>query len=134
MSKPVPTGRELEILKALWRRGRATVREIHEALGSDGRETAYTTVLSLLQIMEQKGLVDHESSGKAYVYRARIERDRTLSALARGFLDSVFDGALGEYVARAIESRRLSEAEFTELEKMIADAKRQTQTPKRRRK
>lgn len=133
MSNPVPTGRELEILKVLWRRGRATVREIHEALGSGQRETAYTTVLSLLQIMEQKGLVDHEPSGKAYLYRARVERDSTLSALARGFLDSVFDGAMGEYVARAIQSRRLSEAELAELEGMIAEAKRQTHTAKRRR-
>lgn len=124
MSKPVPTGRELEILKVLWQRGRATVREIHETLRPVDGELAYTTVLSLLQIMEQKALVEHEQSGKAYLYRARVERDRTLGELARGFLDSVFDGAMGEYVARALDSRRTSAAELDELEQMIATAKR----------
>lgn len=124
MSKPVPTGRELEILKVLWQRGGATVREIHETLRPVDGQLAYTTVLSLLQIMEQKALVEHEQSGKAYLYRARVERDRTLGELARGFLDSVFDGAMGEYVARALDSRRTSAAELDELEQMIAAAKR----------
>lgn len=127
MTTPLPTGRELEILKILWQRGQATVREIHETLRPSDGSLAYTTVLSLLQIMEQKGLVEHEASGKAYLYRACVERDRTLGTLARGFLDSVFDGAMGEYVARALESRRPSAAELDELEQMIAAAKRMKQ-------
>lgn len=127
MPTPVPTGRELEILKVLWQRGQATVRDIHEALCPSDGSLAYTTVLSLLQIMEQKGLVEHEQSGKAYLYRACVERDRTLGTLARGFLDSVFDGAMSEYVARALESRRPSAAELDELERMIAEAKRTKQ-------
>ncbi len=124
MTTPVPTGRELEILKVLWQRGQATVREIHETLRPIDGSLAYTTVLSLLQIMEQKSLVEHEQSGKAYVYRATVERDHTLGTLARGFLDSVFDGAMGEYVARALDSRHTSAAELEELEQMIAAAKR----------
>ncbi len=73
----LPSDRELEALKVLWERGEATVREIAEAmnagaLNSGGQELAYTTVLSLLQVMEQKGLVDHRRDGKAYVYVPRV--------------------------------------------------------------
>src|SRR3954467_11886761 len=99
MSDVTPTGRELEALKVLWRRGRATVREIYGELRPRDGALAYTTALSLLQTMEQKGLVGHEAAGKAYVYFARAERARTVCKLAGGFLDRVFDGAVGEYVA-----------------------------------
>ncbi len=138
MPDVVPTGRELEALKMLWQRGKATVREIYQELKpSDGEgELAYTTVLSLLQTMEQKGLVGHESAGKAYLYFAVAQRDNTFRNLAGSFLDQVFDGALGEYVARALQSRRPSLAELEQIEKMIAEAKKRGRTraePKERR-
>lgn len=122
----MPTGRELEALKVLWALKRATVREVHEALVAQegSAELAYTTVLSLLQTMEQKGLVGHESEGKAYRYHARVKREAVFRGLARGFLERVFDGALGEYVARALESRSPSLAELEDLERRIAEAKR----------
>ena len=77
MADALPTGRELEALKMLWQRGKATVREIYQDLKpSHGEgELAYTTVLSLLQTMEQKGLVGHEPAGKAYLYFAVAQRD-----------------------------------------------------------
>ncbi|MFI5456243.1 MAG: BlaI/MecI/CopY family transcriptional regulator [Isosphaerales bacterium] len=126
MTDNVPTGRELEALKVLWARGKATVRELYQELKCrEGEgEVAYTTVLSLLQTMEQKGLVGHETAGKAYVYCPLVKRESTFRKLAAGFLDQVFDGALGEYVARALQSRRPSVQELEELERMIAMAKR----------
>src|SRR3954451_6404837 len=108
MSEALPTGRELEALKVLWARGKATVREIYGELRPRDGEMAYTTVLSLLQTMEQKGLVGHEATGKAYLYFAKVKRARVFRRLAGGFLDQVFDGALGEYVSRALQSRRPS--------------------------
>lgn len=125
MSEAVPTARELEALKVLWKRGRATVREIYQELKPRESELAYTTVLSLLQTMEQKGLAGHESAGKAYAYFAKVQSDAVYRELAGGFLDRVFDGAMSEYVARALQSRRPSVAELEELEAMIAEAKRQ---------
>src|SRR3954471_20802177 len=124
MSDVVPTSRELEALKVLWRRGRATVREVYGELEprESESELAYTTVLSLLQTMEQKGLVGHESAGKAYLYFSLTQRDTTFRSLAGCFLDQVFDGALGEYVARALQSRRPSLAELEQIEAMIAEA------------
>jgi len=118
-----PTDRELEALKVLWELGEATVREICAAMNSAGEKLAYTTVLSLLQVMEQKGLVKHRQEGKAYVYLPRIEREKTFRTLASGFLERVFDGALDEYLVHALESRRLSAAELDQLETMIAEAR-----------
>jgi BlaI family transcriptional regulator, penicillinase repressor len=127
MAQVVPTARELEALKVLWRLGKATVREIYRELKPRESELAYTTALSLLQTMEQKGLVGHESAGKAYAYHAKVRRDSVFRQLASGFLDQVFDGAMGEYVARALQSRKPSLKELEELEAMIADAKKRAQ-------
>jgi BlaI family penicillinase repressor len=123
MSDPQPTDRELEALKVLWERGESTVRDLVDALNQGGAELAYTTVLSLLQVMEQKGLVSHRRDGKAYVYKPLIERGRTFRDLAAGFLDRVFDGAVDEYLVHALESRKLKPAELDELEAMIAKAR-----------
>ena len=96
-----PPAASSKALKVLWVRGNATVREIFEEMRPAPwrGELAYTTVLSLLQTMEQKGLVGHESAGKAYLYFPLAQRDTTFRSLAGSFLDQVFDGALGEYVA-----------------------------------
>jgi BlaI family transcriptional regulator, penicillinase repressor len=131
MTDNVPTGRELEALKVLWARGKATVREIYQEMrpSSGDGDLAYTTVLSLLQTMEQKGLVGHESAGKAYAYFPLVQRESTFRKLAAGFLDQVFDGALGEYVARALQSRRPSLQELEDLERMIGEAKKKARGP-----
>jgi predicted transcriptional regulator len=125
MADMVPTARELEALKVLWDRGKpATVREIYQALKPEGEEPAYTTVLSLLQTMEQKGLVGRELVGKAHAYYPLVRKDATFRSLAGSFLERVFDGAVDQYLVRALESRPPSVQELEELEKMIAQAKR----------
>jgi BlaI family transcriptional regulator, penicillinase repressor len=126
MAMAVPTERELQALKVLWQTGRATIREITAAINRGGDELAYTTVLSLLQVMEQKGLVGHETEGKVYAYFARVEREAVLGRLARGFLDRVFDGAMDEYLVHALDSKRLSAEELSRLEQLIAQAKTTT--------
>jgi BlaI family transcriptional regulator, penicillinase repressor len=132
LAAPTPTDRELEALKVLWNRKEATVREIADAMNSaGGDELAYTTVLSLLQVMEQKGLVDHRRSGKAYVYLPLIERQSTFRHLASSFLEKVFDGAVDEYLVHAIDSKRLSGAELDRLEAMLADARRRPVRPRK---
>ena len=124
MTEVMPTARELEALKVLWKDGKATVRAIYETLRPGREDMAYTTVLSLLQTMEQKGLVGKDSVGKAHLYYARVQRAHTFRQLAGNFLDRVFDGAVDEYVVRAIESHAPSVRELEELERMIAVAKR----------
>jgi predicted transcriptional regulator len=127
MAEYVPSERELEALKVLWAHGEATVRQICDAINQRGAGLAYTTVLSLLQVMEQKGLVGHRPTGRVYTYFARIDRDRTFRRLARGFLHRVFDGAMDEYVLHALDTKQISADELARLEKLIADARRQRQ-------
>jgi BlaI family transcriptional regulator, penicillinase repressor len=132
MSVP-PTDRELEALKVLWDRGEATVRDLADAMNASAKlqgadELAYTTVLSLLQVMEQKDLVTHRRQGKAYVYVPRAQRQSTVRSMARSFLEKVFDGAVDEYLVHALESKRLSADELDQLEAMLADARQRTET------
>ena len=122
-----PTDRELEALKVLWDRREATVRDVCDALNARGAELAYTTVLSLLQVMEQKGLVSHRRDGKAYVYLPLIERTQTFRQIAGGILERVFDGAVDEYLVHALESRALKPQELDELQAMIDAARKRTE-------
>ena len=123
MNASVLTPRELEVLKILWELSKATVREIRDEMGRSETDLPYTTVLSLLQAMERKGLVSHQQEGKAYRYLPCIRRDRAYRNLASEFLDRVFDGAVDEYVARALESRLPDEAELERLEQAVQKAK-----------
>ena len=123
MTEPIPSDRELEALKILWQRETATVREICDLLNRCEDELAYTTVLSLMQVMERKGLVGHRRVGKAYTYYAKVHRNCTFRKLAEDFLDRVFDGAVDEYLVHALRSRSVSAAELKRLENMVAEAK-----------
>jgi predicted transcriptional regulator len=125
-----PTDRELEALKVLWDRGEGTVRDVCDALNVGGENLAYTTVLSLLQVMEQKGLVTHRSVGKAYIYLPAIEREKTLRQLATGFLERVFDGALDEYLVHALGKRKISTQEIDQLEQLLAEQRQKNQRKK----
>ena len=127
MSDLLPTTRELEALKILWELNTATVRDLYDRLRAQNDRLAYTTVLSLLQTMEKKGFVRRQSEGKGktHVYFPTAKAGTTLQALARDFLDKVFDGAVSQYMLYALRSKRLAVSELEELEQMIAEAKRQ---------
>ncbi len=131
MTDQQPTDRELEALKFLWDQGEATVREVCDAMNADADADqkdnaglAYTTVLSLLQVMEQKNLVTHRREGKAYVYLPQVEREPTLRGLAAGFLERVFDGSLDEYLVHALGTRKVSQQELQQLEAMLNTARK----------
>lgn len=131
MAADSPTDRELEALKVLWDRGEVTVRDLADSMNASSAargvdEIAYTTVLSLLQVMEQKGFVDHRRAGKAYVYFPRVQKQSTIRRLADSFLEKVFDGAVDEYLVHALESKRLSAAELDQLDAMLAAARQKS--------
>jgi BlaI family transcriptional regulator, penicillinase repressor len=132
MADLVPTDRELEALKVLWQRGEATVRDVWREMTAAENDLAYTTVLSLLQVMEQKGLVGHKRVGKAYAYFAKVRREPTVRKLAGGFLDKVFDGAVDEYLVHVLGSRKLKEAELARLDAMIAEARKRTRPSRKK--
>jgi len=125
MSELVPTERELEALKVLWQAGSATVREVWQAMADADQDLAYTTVLSLMQVMEQKALVRHRAEGKAYVYTPRVAPDKVYRQLTGGFLQRVFDGAVDQFLVHALAGRRPSDQELDRLEQMIEAARAQ---------
>jgi BlaI family transcriptional regulator, penicillinase repressor len=115
-----PTDAELGILRVLWSRGPSTVRQVAEAMG---RESAYTTLLKLLQIMTEKRLVRRDESTRTHVYEAAYTEDQTQKQLITDLLDRVFDGSAAKLVLQALSSSRTSPAELAEIKKLI-DAQR----------
>ncbi|MSR59097.1 MAG: BlaI/MecI/CopY family transcriptional regulator [Planctomycetaceae bacterium] len=116
-----PSGRELEILKVLWEFGRASVREVYERM-CPLEELAFNTIQTLLRIMDDKGLVTHSVRGRTFVYSPAYSREQ---ATAR-FLDKVFDGAMDQFVASLLKSRRVSLRELKQIESLIGDARRKS--------
>jgi BlaI family penicillinase repressor len=109
---------ELAIMKVVWRRGDATVREVYETL-RQRRRIAYTTVMTMMTILETKGYLRKSPEGRAYRYRpARPERS-VVTAMVREFIDRVFDGASSALLAHLVTDSRLSRAERAELRKLI---------------
>ena len=122
------TDRELEILKILWARGKASVREVQEDLNNaGGPAVAYSTVQTLLNIMEdKKGLVRHVVEGRTFIYIPKKSSDRTIRELTKRFVDRVFDGCLDRVMVALLDSKTPSPAEFDRLRAMIDQAQRRT--------
>ena len=120
MSKePRPTYGELEILRVLWREGPSTVREVHAILSRNKPATGYTTVLKLMQIMADKGLVTRDESNKAHVYTAHAPEEQTQRAMVSDLLDRVFGGSASRLVMQALSSKKASPAELAEIRHML---------------
>lgn len=119
-SRPMkhPTPRELAILKVLWTRGEATVRDVYEAL-RDELGIVQNTVQAFLRTMEDKGLVAHRTEGRTFVYRATAPADSTRHGLLRGLLDRAFDGAVDQLVESAFSLRKPTQDELTRLRALI---------------
>lgn len=117
-----PSERELDILKVLWELGSGSVREVHRRLCPSG-ELAFTTVQTLLRIMEEKDLVEHHAEGRTFIYSPKHSRER----VAARFLNKVFDGALDQFVLTILRSKDARPEELKELEQLIAKARREKQ-------
>jgi predicted transcriptional regulator len=115
---PRPTDAELEILKVLWRRGPCTVREVFESFG-DTKTTGYTTVLKLMQIMAEKGLVVRDESERAHRYEAASPEDETQRRLVGDLLRKAFDGSAKNLVLQALSTERASAEELSEIRRML---------------
>jgi BlaI family penicillinase repressor len=117
-SLPRPTSAELEILTVLWSRGPATVREIHEIIAKR-KPAQYTTVLKLLQIMSEKGLVRRDDKARAHVYEPACYREVTQKQLAGDLLQRAFNGSAARLLQGALSARRASKAELAEMRKLL---------------
>jgi predicted transcriptional regulator len=111
-----PTDAELAILRVLWARGPSTVREVAREMG---RESAYTTILKLLQIMTEKRLVRRDESPRTHVYEAAWTEGETQRQLITDLLDRVFDGSASKLVMQALAAKKTSPKELAEIRKLL---------------
>ena len=123
MATPNPTEGELAILRVLWSRpGPTTVREVHAAL-SRGKDTAYTTVLKMLTIMAEKGLVRRDESERSHTYLATQAEPVVQGSLLRDLMRRAFSGSAFELVQRALDDDTASSEDLEAISKLIARAK-----------
>lgn len=110
---------ELDVLKVLWDRGPRTVREVLDELHARGRRVAYTTVLTLLTRLEQKGAVASDKSEQAYVYRPKVTRERVTATRLRTLVQQLYDGAATPLVLQLMQSEKFSPEEIAQLQQLI---------------
>lgn len=120
---PRPTAAELEILSVLWSRGASTVREVHETI-SARRPTQYTTILKLLQIMAEKGIVQRNEEARAHLYQASRPMEWTQRQLAGDLLERAFGGSAKSLVMGALSARKTSRKELAEIRKLLDEYER----------
>ncbi|WP_407910266.1 BlaI/MecI/CopY family transcriptional regulator [Lysobacter claricitrinus] len=127
MSTPQPTEGELALLRVLWaRKAPMTVREVHADL-SKSKDTAYTTVLKMLTIMSEKGLVHRDESERSHAYTP-VHPERVVQrSLVKDLMRRAFSGSAASLVQRALDDGVASEQELDEIARMIAEAKARRQ-------
>ena len=119
-----PTESELEILRVLWSRTTASVRDVHEELAQH-KEVGYTTTLKLMQIMHEKGLVKRDDSIKTHIYQANVSREKTQKVMVGKMIDTLFGGSPTELVMQALGNHKASAVELEEIQKLIDNLKNQ---------
>ena len=122
-SLPRPTDFELAVLQVLWKQGDSTVRQVYEALGSKG---AYTTVLTIMKIMTDKGLIKPDKSSATYVYSVTAPAETIKRQLVSDLVDRAFAGAAQELVLQALTTTSSSKEDLKEIRKLIDKLERKT--------
>ena len=110
------TNRELDVMAVLWRTEGATVAEVQERLGD---ELAYTTVLTILRTLEEKGYVEHTQEGKAYRYRALVDRELAGASAVRRLIGKMFQGSPELLLTHLVSDRALSKKDLEELRRLV---------------
>jgi predicted transcriptional regulator len=119
-AQETPTEVELEILKVLWERGPSTVREVLDVLNRE-RKRAYTSIMSILNIMTDKGQVTRKPDGRAFIYTARRPREKTLGSMVRSLLGRAFEGSASLLVSQVLDQTKPSPEELAKIRKAIED-------------
>jgi BlaI family penicillinase repressor len=115
---PTLTEQELEIMKIVWGREEATVRDVYEALLAR-RKIAYTTVMTMMKILEQKKYLRKTQEDRAYVYRPAKPKNQVIKSMVQEFVNRVFNGSAEPLLVHLIEDQRFSEKDLEEIARMI---------------
>src|SRR4051812_26217501 len=120
--KPVLTSQELEIMKVIWKSGASTVRGVYESL-LERRKIAYTTVMTMMNILEQKGHLKKTQKDRAYIYQAVQPQSRVIRGMVREFVDRVFNGASEPLLLHLVQDGKVSKKDLEEIQRMLEDKK-----------
>ena len=118
---PALTPLELEIMNVLWETGPANVQTVQSCI--KGRELAYTTVQTMLNILHRKGKVRRQLKDRAYVYRPVLSRQKAISQAVGDMLDRFFGGSADSLVLNLVEARRLTPGKLAQIQKLVARTK-----------
>ena len=118
---PALTPLELEIMKVVWQKGEATVRDVYSVLKAR-RPVAYTTVMTMMGVLATKGHLKRQRDERAYVYRPTRSAAAAIKSMVAEFIDRVFDGAAQPLLVQLIEDRRLTRKELEDLARQIKEA------------
>jgi BlaI family transcriptional regulator, penicillinase repressor len=120
--KPVLTEQELEIMKIVWRIGDATVRQVYEEILKQ-RKIAYTTVMTMMGILEEKNFLKKTSTEKAHVYRPAQAKALVMSRMVKEFVERVFNGSAKPLLVHLVESEQVTEQELAEVREIVKRSK-----------
>ena len=128
-AKPALTGQELEIMKVIWSLESATVRQVYEALLKK-RHIAYTTVMTMMNILEQKGFLRKRQEDRAYVYSPTQPQKQVVGSMVRDFVNRVFNGSAEPLLLHLVEDQKLTEKDLEQIKKMIRNSSRESRKGK----
>ena len=118
-----PSDLEMQILSVLWDNGDSTAREVMEAM-PDGKKRAYTSVLSVMQVMEKKGLLKHNNRGTSHVYSPAVDRKKIIQPFMRKVLNEVFGGKPSAMMQALVTETSINNNEMKQIQKIIKEAKK----------
>ncbi len=113
-----PTESEMEILQVMWEQGPSTVREVHEIL-SETKDSGYTTTLKLMQIMNEKGLLNRNDESKTHIYTAAVKKESIQKQVVSKMINGLFKGSSAKLVMHALGNHRASKQEILEIKKYL---------------
>jgi BlaI family transcriptional regulator, penicillinase repressor len=128
-AKTVPTDLELQLLKAIWDRGQATVREVFQDLSAQ-RKIAYTTVLTMMGVLERKGHLEKIAGERAYLYRPTHPKTEVVEGMIDEFVDRVFRGATKPLLVHLVEDPNMPAEDLAEIEKLVRARRRDMEKKK----
>ena len=121
-TSPTLTEQYLEIMKIVWGRGESTVRDVYETL-LERRKIAYTTVMTMMKILEQKKYLRKSQDDRAYVYRPAKPKKQVIQGMVREFVDRVFNGSAEPLLVHLMEDQKLSSKDLEEISRMIREGR-----------
>jgi predicted transcriptional regulator len=118
LARSVPTDLELILLQAIWARGQATVREIYDDLAKQ-RKIAYTTVLTMMGVLERKGHLKKIAGERSYIYQPTQAKDQVVESMVDEFVGRVFSGSAKPLLVHLVEDPDIPAEDLAEIEKLV---------------